>query len=219
MRGLQLRATLVILGLFGAWPAAATQITIGPSNEFVTFVWAAAGVVDVKFGTCLPGGCTLTGPALFQNLGVGFYAIMEQPIALVPFGPAGGVDDYPLAPNNTSSTVKFTNGVALPVNYAFLYGASPNVQFTGSDGPSPGDYFDFSLHQLTCVGLAAGQPCTIQTIANLEPVLGKLVPEAFATISSGEFVYTPEPGGLLLAGLGFGAFAFRWWRRSRSFVN
>ena len=199
-------AILVVLGLLGVSSAVASQITIGPSLQNVFIDPAGAGKVNVTFGLCaVPLSCTLTGPALFQNNTVGGYNLtigyLNAPNT-TPFGPNGGVDNYKAAKNWAISTAAFPGiGLVVPmVNYQFLYGASPNVQFTGSDGPLPGDYFDFSLHKLTCVKVAAAN-CNVQTLAGLIPGGGAY---AYATISSGEFVFVPEPTAILLIGAGFG---------------
>src|ERR1700685_1225426 len=205
------RAKLVVLVLAGVCSAAANQITIGPSNENVTFTPGGGGIIDVQFGACGPLSCTLTGPALFPNLLVGTYELTMKPVVVVPFGPNGGVDNYPAMPNWLSSQGTFIlglNAVTLPVNYEFLFGASPNVQFTGNLGPNPNYYFDYSLQKLTCTGMAVGN-CNIQAIAALNPGQGT----AFATISSGEFV-TPEPVSIVLVGASLGGLGLlRRWRR------
>ena len=216
MRTMLAGAIPLMLSLLGVCSATAAQITIGPSDQNITFSPAGVGLVDVEFGTC-EVLCTLTGPAiLLHDPLVETYELTVDPAVAIRFGPGNGMEKYPvvvpIGANTRGTFAPFfgINVISLTYTYQDLWAASPNVQFTG--GIRLGAYFDFDLQRLTCENLRPGQACTIGSIA-ADYSYGDFAAKAFAPISSGEFVLTPEPGTMLLLGAGLGILAF--WRPRR----
>lgn len=216
-------ASLLVLGLLGVYSAAADEIVLGPSTQDVVITpGPKGGTVNVQFGSCTAADCKLPGPGLLTDTPptVTPYTLIYGSPEVGPlkvFGPVGAVDDYPAEPGGVTAII--FGGKTYFLTYQFLYAASPNVQFTGIERQQPADYFDFSLQKLTCKNLAAGRPCTVQSIAGIAGTPG--VGSAMAPISSGEFFFDvdttiPEPASVVFVAAGLGALGLVRRRRGRS---
>ena len=169
--------------------AKADQI-IGPSSQDVTFTGLGSGDLSAMFGTCSYNGtdttCTLSGSG--YSLNITYVGTTDS----TDFGPDNGFGVFPVTANWLSSTV--TLGlVTNSLTYSTADDGSANPHLDGTWGG--GTTFDYTLNTISCTGLGS-MACTLDDVGNTSGAT------AFATISEGEFVSSPEPASLLLFGSG-----------------
>lgn len=203
-RTLVLLALLIGLGLI-AIPACAQQITLNASSQDVSFTGEGTNSLDVVFGSCVTGTCTLSGTAVGTDGEAGTYSFVTTGYTDgADFGPNNGFGVFPLITMDGATTVfNFTdttdgdsNLVNIPVTWVSVNDGSSNPHLTFTT-PLSGTVSDFILKPLVC---PQGCPNGIDDVAATP---GNT---ANAQISSGE-VFVPEPASMALLGTAlFGAY-------------